>query len=123
MESVCGAASRDRRFRPVSADELENIRIELSILTEPVPLTWGSPEELLQALQPQRHGVLLRLGNSAATFLPQVWDDIPDREEFLARLCAKAGLDSQAWRDEKASISVYESEVIEEGATHPPRGC
>jgi AmmeMemoRadiSam system protein A len=118
MDSVRGAARRDRRFQPVTADELENIHIELSILTEPVRLNYDSPKALLEMLQPHRHGVLLRIGARTATFLPKVWDDIPDKQEFLARLCAKAGFDPRAWREKNAIICVYEAEVIEENF-HP----
>ena len=118
VDSVSGAARRDSRFSPVSADELESIRIELSLLTEPTPLHCDSPAALLEALQPHRHGVMLRIGNHTSTFLPKVWDDIPDKEEFLARLCAKGGFEPTAWRAENAAISVYEAEVIEET---PPR--
>ncbi len=114
VDSVSGAARRDSRFPPVAADELESIRIELSLLTEPSPLHCDSPVALLQALQPHRHGVLLRIGNQTSTFLPKVWDDLPDKEEFLARLCAKGGFEPTAWRAENATISVYEAEVIEE---------
>jgi AMMECR1 domain-containing protein len=60
--------------------------------------------------------VLLRIGERTATFLPKVWDDIPDKEEFLSRLCAKAGFEPLAWKGENAIISVYEAEVIEENS-------
>jgi AmmeMemoRadiSam system protein A len=116
MDSVRGAASRDSRFRPVTADEMGNIHIEVSVLTEPIPLNYESPEALLGMLQPYQHGVLLRIGAHTATFLPKVWEDIPDKEEFLARLCAKAGFDARAWRSDDAFISVYEAEVIEENS-------
>lgn len=113
-DSVSGAARRDSRFHPVTADELENIRIELSVLSEPVVLKSESPDALLGMLQPGRQGVLLRIGERTSTFLPKVWEEIPDREEFLSRLCAKAGFESLAWRGENAIISVYEAVVIEE---------
>jgi AmmeMemoRadiSam system protein A len=119
MESVRGAARRDSRFQPVTADELERIHIELSILTEPVPLNYDSPEALLELVQPHEHGVLLRIGARTATFLPKVWDDIPDKQEFLARLCAKAGFEPRAWRGKNAIVSVYGAEVIEESVHLP----
>jgi AmmeMemoRadiSam system protein A len=114
IDSVSAAARRDSRFRPVTADELENIHIELSILSDPVVLESESPDLLLGMLQPGRHGVLLRIGERTATFLPKVWDDIPDKEEFLSRLCAKAGFGPLAWRGENAIISVYDADVIED---------
>ena len=114
MESVSGAARRDSRFQPVRAEELDIIRIEISILSEPVVLQSESPDVLLGMLQPGRHGVLLRIGDRTSTFLPKVWDDIPDKEEFLSRLCAKAGFEPVAWRGKDAILSVYEAEVIED---------
>ena len=114
MDSVSGAARRDSRFQPVKVEELDIIRIEISILSDPVVMPSESPDVLLGMLQPGRHGVLLRIGDRTSTFLPKVWDDIPDKEEFLSRLCAKAGLAPQAWRSQDARIAVYEAEVIEE---------
>ena len=116
MDSVSGAARRDSRFQPVRAEELDIIRIEISIISEPVVLKSESPDFLLGMLQPGRHGVMLRIGDRTSTFLPKVWDDIPDKEEFLSRLCAKAGFEPMAWRGENAIISVYEAEVIEDNA-------
>ena len=114
MESVSGAARRDSRFQPVKAEELDIIRIEISILSDPVVLKSESPDILLGMLQPGRHGVLLRIGDRTSTFLPKVWDEIPDKEEFLSRLCAKAGFEPVAWRGKDAILSVYEAEVIED---------
>jgi len=114
MESVSGAARRDSRFQPVRAEELDIIRIEISILSDPMVLKSESPDVLLGMLQPGRHGVLLRIGDRTSTFLPKVWDDIPDKEEFLSRLCAKAGFEAVAWRGKDAILSVYEAEVIED---------
>ena len=114
MESVSGAARRDSRFQPVRAEELDIIRIEISILSDPVVLKSESPDVLLGMLQPGRHGVLLRIGDRTSTFLPKVWDEIPDKEEFLSRLCAKAGFEPVAWRGKDAILSVYEAEVIED---------
>jgi len=114
MESVSGAARRDSRFQPVRAEELDIIRIEISILSDPVVLKGESPDVLLGMLQPGRHGVLLRIGDRTSTFLPKVWDEIPDKEEFLSRLCAKAGFEPVAWRGKDAILSVYEAEVIED---------
>ncbi len=120
IQNVSGAARRDWRFAPVTVDELPDLQIELSVLTEPKVISWESPEQLLELLQPGRDGVLIQVGNQTATFLPKVWEDLPDKEEFMAKLCAKAGLGPLAWRGGDAVISSYEAEVFHED---PPASC
>ena len=112
--NAIGAARRDSRFPPVTVDELDDIHIELSILSEPKPLNYSSREALFEMLRPGRDGVLLTVGNRTATFLPQVWENLPDKEEFLARLCAKAGLEPAAWRLGDLLISTYEVQILSE---------
>ena len=114
MESARSAALRDPRFPPVQPEEVGRLRIEISVLTEPQPLLFGLPEELLEQLQPGEHGVLLRIGHRSATFLPQVWEHVPDKIQFLERLCEKAGCDSSAWQRTGAAVSVYRAECFEE---------
>ena len=118
-ENVCGAASRDPRFPPVRAGELEEINIEISVLTDLQPLRFSTPEELLDSLRPFQDGVLLRLGLSVATFLPKVWRQLPDKAEFLSHLALKAGAPSSAWRTREADVSVYQVECFAE----PEPGC
>src|SRR5258708_3519918 len=83
------AALHDYRFIPVTPDELPNIEIEVSVLTEPAPLEYATPEELLRRLRPHVDGVVLRQGLSRATFLPQVWENVPEPEQFLPLLRQK----------------------------------
>jgi len=108
------AARHDPRFSPVRADEVDKIKIEVSVLTEPQPLHFDSPEELLNKLRPQQDGVVLRIGWHSATFLPQVWEQIPDKVEFLNRLSQKAGCESSAWRDKDTSVLTYHVEAFHE---------
>jgi AmmeMemoRadiSam system protein A len=116
LDNAGGAALRDPRFPPVEPHEVDDIQIEISVLTEPEPLVFASPEELLSQLQPQRDGVLLRIGAQHATFLPQVWEKVPDKIDFLNRLAQKAGHPPSRWREPDASISVYRVESFEETA-------
>lgn len=114
MESARGAALRDTRFPPLRADELEEVQVEISVLSEPQPLSFASAEELLAKLRPFRDGVLLRIGMRTATFLPQVWYQVPDKREFMDRLAQKAGFAPGTWRGEGVTVSTYEAECFEE---------
>ena len=108
------AATRDTRFTPVSKGELDAIEIEISILTVPRPLTFSSPAELLAKLRPGIDGVILRAGRRQSTYLPQVWEKIPDKAAFLSNLSRKAGLASSAWRQGGVSIMTYQAEAFHE---------
>ncbi len=109
------AAIHDPRFRPVTFNELENIKIEISILTVPKELQVDSAEELLDALEPMRHGVVLQTPYGSSTYLPQVWEQLPDKELFLSSLCAKHGAPRDAWRQtSRITVSVYEAIVFHE---------
>lgn len=108
--NACGAAKRDPRFDPVVEEEVGAIRIEISVLTEPEPLQWSSPDDVLRALRPGVDGVLLRRDLRLATFLPQVWEHVPEKERFMALLCEKAGFDPSAWRTPGTAILTYQVE-------------
>ena len=114
IHSAASAAVRDRRFSPVGARELDKIRIEVSVLTLPKQLEFESAEELLGKLRPKVDGVVLRVGSRSATYLPQVWEQIPDKEDFLNHLAEKAGLKKSAWRGADAKVQVYQAEAFEE---------
>ena len=107
------AATRDPRFPPVTADELEKLHLEISVLSEPQPLRFNSPDGLLTLLRPNIDGVVLTLGPSRSTFLPQVWRQLPDKREFLSRLCVKAGLSPIAWQDPSLKIETYQAESFD----------
>ena len=114
VDNAQSAAIRDWRFPPVRSDEVSKIKIEISVLTEPQPLRFNSPEDLLGKLQPHEDGVVLKIGPHGATFLPQVWEQIPDKVEFLNRLSEKAGCEPSAWRGKDTSISIYHVEAFNE---------
>ena len=103
------SAFRDPRFKPVTAGELPRIAIEVSVLT---PLAAAPGPD---AIQPGRDGVVLRLGDRSAVFLPQVaaeqgWD----RVEMLDNLAQKAGLAPGAWRDRRAAFLTFRADVFDE---------
>ena len=114
VDNAQSAATRDWRFPPVQSDEVGKIKIEISVLTEPQPLRFNSPEDLLGKLQPYEDGVVLKIGSRGATFLPQVWEQIPDKVEFLNHLSEKAGCEPSAWKGRETSISIYHVEAFEE---------
>lgn len=103
IENAVNAAFRDPRFPPVSKKEMKSLKIEISVLSEPVRFKFDSPEQLLKKLNGE--GVILKKGHNSATFLPQVWEQIPDKEEFLSELAMKAGLHSDGWKE--AEVYLY----------------
>ncbi len=114
IENALSAAFDDNRFAPVQQYELLEIDIEISVLTVPKKLAYFSVDDLLNKLQPLRDGVIIRKGLRGATYLPQVWEDLSDKEEFLSSLCLKAGLQSDEWRKGGLEVQVYQAEVFGE---------
>ena len=113
-EHAVAAAFEDYRFPPVQAKEIEGIKIEISYLTRPLPLTFENPYELPKLIRPNIDGVVLRDGARRATFLPQVWEKIPDPEEFLEELCMKMGAQPDLWRRKKLEVFTYQVEEFHE---------
>jgi MEMO1 family protein len=121
LSNARNAALRDPRFPAVAPGELPDVRIEISVLSEPKPLVFSSPEQLLTQLQPGEDGVVLRIGGRMATFLPQVWSQIRGKTEFLDHLSVKAGCDPSAWKGKDTSVSTYHVECFEEAEQTPAR--
>ncbi|MFH1122433.1 MAG: AmmeMemoRadiSam system protein A [Pseudomonadota bacterium] len=112
--NAINAAFRDPRFRPLSKEEFERTKIEISILTEPKTLEYADGDDLLGKLRPGIDGLIIKKGFRQATFLPQVWDQLPDKRAFLGHLCLKAGLDEDAWNKEKLEVSTYQVQAFDE---------
>jgi len=91
------AAFKDPRFAPLSAGELEQVVIEISVLTEPKPLFVNSEQQLLALLRPGIDGLIIRHQQQQATFLPSVWQQLPEPELFVSQLKAKAGFSPDFW--------------------------
>ena len=108
------AAFEDYRFHPLTEDELPNVKIEISRLTKPVGLQYEKPEDLTALLKPGVDGVILQDGFQRATFLPQVWEQLPHPAEFLSHLCAKMGAPADLWRRKKLGVSIYQVEEFHE---------
>jgi AmmeMemoRadiSam system protein B/AmmeMemoRadiSam system protein A len=116
IENTRNAAMRDPRFPPVTASEVDELAIEISVLTEPEPLAFSSPDDLLRKLQPHRDGVVLRVDGHTATYLPQVWEQVPDKAAFLDSLAEKAGMPASSWRKPGAAIAIYHVDSFQENA-------
>jgi uncharacterized protein len=115
-EHAVAAALEDPRFPPVREDELSRIQIEVSRLTRPVLLEYKDAADLLSKLRPFMDGVILRDGFRRATFLPQVWEKIPDTAEFLNHLCLKIGMDANKWRTQHLDVFIYQVEEFHESS-------
>lgn len=106
--NACAAAFRDQRFLPLTRDELSGLRVEVSLLTQPQPMSFNGEEDALAQLRPGIDGVVFEItssgdpanapiGRHRSTFLPQVWEELPDPRQFLAQLKIKAGLPPNFW--------------------------
>jgi AmmeMemoRadiSam system protein A len=113
-ERTVQAALHDYRFSPVQPVELPRIKIEVSRLTKPTALDYASADDLLLKLHPGIDGVILRDGLRRATFLPQVWQQIPQPVEFLSQLCAKMGAPRDLWRRKHLEVLIYQVEEFHE---------
>ena len=114
-EHAIAAALQDYRFSPVTEGELNKIEIEVSRLTMPTPLEYSDAADLLAKLRPHVDGVIIKDGAyRRATFLPQVWEKIPDKAEFLENLCYKMGAASDTWRKKHLEVLVYQVEEFHE---------
>jgi len=114
IDNAINAAVNDRRFNPITYDELKDIQIEISVLSVPKELEYDSPEELLSILKPMKDGVVIKSGWHRSTYLPQVWEQLPDKEVFLSRLCMKAGLISECWKSKDVKVETYQAFVFGE---------
>jgi AmmeMemoRadiSam system protein A len=108
MNAVAAAVS-DTRFRPVGVEELPHIDYEISILDRPRPLQGVAINELPEWLGKNKPGLIIEYHGRRSTFLPSVWEDLPDPYEFLDRLCRKQGSPGDCWRDPSARLSTYGS--------------
>jgi AmmeMemoRadiSam system protein A len=105
------AAYRDPRFLPLTAAEFDEVDLHISVLSRPEPLSFSSEDELLRQLRPGIDGLILAERYSRGTFLPSVWEQLPEPREFLARLKQKAGLGPAYWSD-AIRVERYTAESI-----------
>ncbi|MGD2143980.1 MAG: AmmeMemoRadiSam system protein A [Anaerolineae bacterium] len=114
QENAAAAAIRDPRFPAVRPEEIDDVDIEISVLSRPQLLDYESFEDLCDKLRPGEDGVVIERGWHRATFLPQVWEKLPDEGQFLHRLCLKAGLSPGAYACGDIDVCTYQVEKFEE---------
>lgn len=108
LRNVVLAATRDPRFPPVRPSEVDDIKIEVSVLDRPRPLAFSGPDDLISKLVPGQDGVILTTRYGKSTYLPQVWDDLGDPVQFMSSLCQKQGAPADCWRtDPTIEIEIY----------------
>ncbi len=107
LDNTIAAATNDIRFTDVLPEELEDIWLEISILTPP-------KECKLEEIEVGKNGVVIQQGANKATYLPQVWESMPEKNKFLDSLCLKAGLDNNCWQNKTTVIKKYEAIVFSE---------
>ncbi|MCD6557925.1 MAG: AmmeMemoRadiSam system protein A [Candidatus Aenigmarchaeota archaeon] len=103
VEAAVGS-TQDPRFPSVTEDELKDIKIEISVLTTPKKID-ATGEEILEKIKPKEDGLIIKYGFNQGLFLPQVWEELPNKTEFLDHLCLKAGLAPGYWK--KPGVEFY----------------
>jgi len=113
IHNAKAAAFQDPRFSPITTSEYLHTAIEVSILTTPEPVSYNDINDLRTKIRPNIDGVILSLGSHQATFLPQVWEQLPSFDDFFAHLGAKAGLGSNVLQ-QHPDILVYQVEKAQD---------
>ena len=115
--NAVASALRDPRFPPLSKEEFAQVVIEVSLLSTPQLIRFSSEQDALAQLKPGKDGVILEYGPQRATYLPQVWAQLPDPQVFIAQLKNKAGLPEDFWSN-GIRLSHYTVQKWHEGEQH-----
>jgi AmmeMemoRadiSam system protein B/AmmeMemoRadiSam system protein A len=100
VENAYAAAFRDHRFTPLQADEAAGLTLSISLLGNPSAMTFDDEADLKAQLRPAIDGLIIRDGDRRAIFLPQVWEELPEPDAFLAQLKRKAGMAEDHWSND-----------------------
>jgi len=114
QEHAVAAALQDPRFPIVQPAELSKIRIEVSALSPKAPLQYEDTQDLVNKLRPNVDGVVLQDGFRKATFLPQVWKQLPTPHGFLSHLCVKMGAPANLWQKKPLQVYTYQVQEFHE---------
>ena len=112
IHNAFSCAFHDPRFQSLSEDEFSHLTLEVSVLSEPKLLEYSDFEDLVQKIRPNIDGLILKHGSYQGTFLPQVWEQIPDSKLFLDHLSMKAGSNPEIYNNHP-EIYTYQVEAIE----------
>jgi AmmeMemoRadiSam system protein A len=115
--NAVSAAFHDPRFLPLTTKEFADTRIEISLLTAPMAMEFNNEADALSQLKPGLDGVIFEFSSYRSTFLPQVWEQLPDPHVFMAHLKRKAGLSADFW-DDQIRLSRYSVSKFEESNDH-----
>ena len=114
QRNAINAAFSDPRFPALTPVELDQAEIDISILSNPLELEYRDANDLVRKLRPGIDGVIINKGLARATFLPQVWDQLPETEDFLSQLCRKAGLSADEWQKGGLGVAIYQVQYFHE---------
>mgnify|MGYP001597960380 FL=1 len=112
VENARNAAFSDPRFNPLTREELKEVKIEISVLSVPEKIEYKNEKDLKNKIKGK--GVIIQKNFYSATYLPQVWEQLKNEEEFLSSLCRKARLPGNSWRNKKLDVWTYSVKSIEE---------
>ena len=114
IRNSIAAATQDPRFPPLTLFELPETRIKVSVLSYPESVLYTDPRDLLEKIEPFKDGLILKYKNFQGTFLPDVWEDLPEKTLFLSNLCLKANLPADCWVNLPVEIYRYRTKVFTE---------
>lgn len=119
LQKAAQSATKDPRFSPLREDELDEIIVEVTLLTPPQEIEFSDPEELPKKIECGRDGLIMSRGPWSGLLLPQVpvgqgWDE----EEFLEHTCLKAGLNRKAWKEGGCEVKKFQGEIFREKEPH-----
>jgi AmmeMemoRadiSam system protein A len=112
IHNAYNAAAHDPRFMPVSIAEAPKLTIDISVLSVPEPMSFDSEQDLLAQIRPSIDGLILSDAGHRGTFLPSVWEQLPDKTDFLNHLKQKAGLPTNYWSN-TIKVERYTAELID----------
>jgi AmmeMemoRadiSam system protein A len=114
LREAATSSTEDSRFPTLRRDELKDILVEVSVLTRPELIIVDRSEKYVDEIIPNKDGLILEYGHYSGLFLPQVWEQIPDKKQFLDHLCMKAGLEPGMWKLNGVKIYRFHVQVFEE---------
>jgi uncharacterized protein len=114
QEHAVAAALDDYRFPSVRMSEIQIIQIEISRLSPLQALEYSKPNDLIEKIRVDLDGVLIKYNGRRATFLPQVWEKVTGKDQFLSQLCLKMGSPADLWRNQKIQVFTYQVEHFKE---------